>query len=110
MYYLFASVDVCCQGVSSTYHIIVGRSAAPQGPYVDRGGIAMTAGGGTILLATHGNIIRPGGQDVFPDADGDVLVYHYYDGSNAGTPTLGINLLGWTSDGWPFVHYWPFVH
>jgi arabinan endo-1,5-alpha-L-arabinosidase len=104
MYYLFASVDVCCQGINSTYHIVVGRSSNPQGPYTDRGGIAMTEGGGTIVLATHGNIIGPGGQDVFSDTDGDVLVYHYYDGNNAGTPTLGINLLGWTSDGWPFVH------
>ena len=104
MYYLFASVDTCCQGVNSTYHIVVGRSSNPQGPYVDRGGIAMTQGGGTIVLATHGNIIGPGGQGIFSDTDGDVLVYHYYDGNNAGTPTLGINLLGWTSDGWPFVH------
>jgi arabinan endo-1,5-alpha-L-arabinosidase len=104
MYYLFASVDVCCQGVNSTYHIVVGRSSNPQGPYVDRGGIPMTQGGGTIVLATHGNIIGPGGQGVFSDTDGDVLVYHYYDGNNAGTPTLGINLLGWTSDDWPFVH------
>ncbi|MDP9007910.1 MAG: family 43 glycosylhydrolase [Pseudomonadota bacterium] len=104
MYYLFASVDVCCQGVNSTYHIVVGRSSTPQGPYVDRGGIAMTQGGGTIVLATHGNVIGPGGQDIFSDTDGDVLVYHYYDGNNAGAPTLGINLLGWTSDGWPFVH------
>jgi arabinan endo-1,5-alpha-L-arabinosidase len=104
MYYLFASVDVCCQGINSTYHIVVGRSTSPQGPYVDRGGIAMTQGGGTIVLATHGNVIGPGGQDLFSDTDGDVLVYHYYDGSNSGTPTLGINLLGWTSDGWPFVH------
>jgi len=104
MYYLFASVDTCCQGVNSTYHIVVGRSNDPQGPYVDRGGIAMTQGGGTIVLATHGNIIGPGGQDIFSDTDGDVLVYHYYDGNNGGTPTLGINLLGWSSDGWPFVH------
>jgi arabinan endo-1,5-alpha-L-arabinosidase len=104
MYYLFASVDTCCQGINSTYHIVVGRSSNPQGPYLDRGGISMTQGGGTIVLATHGNIIGPGGQDIFSDADGDVLVYHYYDGNNGGTPTLGINLLGWTSDGWPFVH------
>lgn len=104
MYYLFASVDICCQGIDSTYHIVVGRSSSPQGPYVDRGGIAMTQGGGTIVLATHGNIIGPGGQDVFSDTGGDLLVYHYYDGDNGGTPTLGINLLGWTSDGWPFVH------
>jgi arabinan endo-1,5-alpha-L-arabinosidase len=104
MYYLFASVDVCCQGINSTYHIVVGRSSSPQGPYVDRGGVAMTQGGGTIVLATHGNIIGPGGQDVLSDTDGDFLVYHYYDGDNGGIPTLGINLLGWTSDGWPFVH------
>jgi arabinan endo-1,5-alpha-L-arabinosidase len=104
MYYLFASVDVCCQGINSTYHIVVGRSTSPQGPYVDRGGVAMTQGGGTIVLATHGNVIGPGGQDIFSDTDGDVLVYHYYDGGNGGAPTLGINLLGWTSDGWPFVH------
>jgi arabinan endo-1,5-alpha-L-arabinosidase len=103
MYYLFASVDVCCQGVNSTYHIIVGRSSVPTGPYIDRGGISMTQGGGTILLATHGNIIGPGGQGVLHDTDGDVLVYHYYDGNNGGTPTLGLNILGWTSDGWPFV-------
>jgi arabinan endo-1,5-alpha-L-arabinosidase len=103
MFYLFASVDVCCQGINSTYHIVVGRSSTVTGPYIDRGGISMTQGGGTILLATHGNIIGPGGQDVFNDANGDVLVYHYYDGNNGGTPTLGINELGWTSDGWPIV-------
>jgi arabinan endo-1,5-alpha-L-arabinosidase len=31
------------------------------------------------------------------------LVYHYYDANNAGTPTLGINRLGFTPDGWPYV-------
>ena len=103
-YYLFASLDACCQGVNSTYHIIVGRSTSPNGPYTDRGGVAMTQGGGTIILATHGNIIGPGGQSLFPDTDGDVLVYHYYDGNNNGYPTLGINLIGWTGDGWPYVH------
>ena len=35
--------------------------------------------------------------------DGDVLVYHYYDGNNNGNPALGLNLLGWTADGWPYV-------
>jgi len=103
-YYLFASLDACCDGINSTYHIMVGRSSNPQGPYHDRGGLAMTQGGGTIILATHGNIIGPGGQSLFHDADGDILVYHYYDGNNNGYPTLGINLIGWTSDGWPYVH------
>jgi arabinan endo-1,5-alpha-L-arabinosidase len=102
-YYLFASIDVCCQGVSSTYRIIVGRSLAVTGPYTDRGGIAMTSGGGTILLSAHGNINGPGGQIVYSDTGGDTLVYHYYDGNNSGNPALGINLLGWTADGWPYV-------
>ena len=66
-------------------------------------------GGGTILLSAHGNIVGPGGQSVFTDvgADGSqslpTLVYHYYDGSNNGAPTLGINRLGFTADGWPYV-------
>lgn len=102
-YYLFASIDTCCQGVNSTYRIIVGRSSSITGPYTDRGGLALTAGGGTIVLSAHGNINGPGGESVFSDTDGDVLVYHYYDGNNSGNPALGVNLLGWTSDGWPYV-------
>jgi arabinan endo-1,5-alpha-L-arabinosidase len=102
-YYLFASIDACCNGVNSTYRIVVGRSSAVNGPYTDRGGVALTAGGGTILLSAHGNINGPGGENVIADTDGDILVYHYYDGNNNGDPALGINVLGWTADGWPFV-------
>jgi arabinan endo-1,5-alpha-L-arabinosidase len=102
-YYLFASVDTCCDGVTSTYRIVVGRSTSVNGPYVDRGGVPLTSGGGTIVLSAHGNINGPGGESLFLDTDGDVLVYHYYDGNNNGYPALGINLLGWTSDDWPYV-------
>ncbi len=102
-YYLFASIDNCCSGDSSTYRIIVGRSSSVNGPYADRGGIALTSGGGTILLSAHGSINGPGGQTVFKDTDGDILVYHYYDGNSNGYPALGMNRLGWTSDGWPYV-------
>jgi arabinan endo-1,5-alpha-L-arabinosidase len=101
-YYLFASVDNCCNGTSSTYRIIVGRSSSVNGPYTDRGGVALTQGGGTILLSAHGDINGPGGESVLKDNDGDILVYHYYDGNNNGTPALGMNKLGWTLDGWPF--------
>jgi arabinan endo-1,5-alpha-L-arabinosidase len=105
-YYYFAPINVCCSA-TSPYRIIVGRSTSPQGPYVDRGGLNLTAGGGTILLSTHSNIVGPGGQSVFTDTVSGVatptLVYHYYDGNNNGTPTLGINRLGFTADGWPYV-------
>jgi arabinan endo-1,5-alpha-L-arabinosidase len=105
-YYYFAPINVCCSA-TSPYRIIVGRSTNPQGPYVDRGGLDLTAGGGTLLLSTHSNIVGPGGQSLFTDTVNGVatptLVYHYYDGNNNGTPTLGINRLGFTADGWPYV-------
>lgn len=103
-YYLFASIDSCCNGVNSNYHIIEGRASSITGPYYDRGGLNMLNGGGTILLSAHDNIDGPGGQSLLTDSDGPVIVYHYYDANNNGTPTLGVNLVGWTSDGWPYVH------
>jgi arabinan endo-1,5-alpha-L-arabinosidase len=102
-YYLFASIDNCCKGVNSTYRIIVGRSTSVTGPYTDRGGLDLTQGGGTILLSSHGNIYGPGGEGVFTANGNPMLVYHYYDGNNNGYPALGINKLGWTADGWPYV-------
>jgi arabinan endo-1,5-alpha-L-arabinosidase len=102
-YYLFVSIDTCCEADSSTYRIAVGRSTAVNGPYSDRGGVLMTAGGGTILLSAHGTINGPGGETVLSDTDGDILVYHYYDGNNNGDPALGLNVLGWTSDDWPYI-------
>jgi arabinan endo-1,5-alpha-L-arabinosidase len=101
-YYLFASIDTCCSP-SATYHIIVGRSTSVTGPYIDEGGVNMLDGGGTVILSAHGNIVGPGGQTVMTDRDGSLLVYHYYDSNNNGSPTLGLNLLGWSPTGWPYV-------
>ncbi|KAJ7242826.1 glycoside hydrolase family 43 protein [Mycena haematopus] len=98
-YYLFTSWDICCDGTSSTYNIRVGRSSSVSGPYVDKSGVNLLNGGGTLVLASHDNVIGPGGQDLLTDVDGTVMVYHYY--TSAGT-FLGINLLDFTS-GWPVV-------
>nr|WP_307060237.1 arabinan endo-1,5-alpha-L-arabinosidase [Streptomyces achromogenes] len=99
-YYLFASYDTCCAGVNSTYKVKVGRATSVTGPYRDRNGVAMTDDGGTPVLESHGRYIGPGGQSILHDTDGDVIVYHYYDGNSNGTPRLGVNLLDWSS-GWP---------
>ncbi|MFD0745278.1 arabinan endo-1,5-alpha-L-arabinosidase [Phytohabitans flavus] len=37
-YYLWVSFDRCCQGASSTYRVMVGRSTSVTGPYTDRNG------------------------------------------------------------------------
>ncbi|WP_433543767.1 arabinan endo-1,5-alpha-L-arabinosidase (plasmid) [Streptomyces sp. CA-294286] len=99
-YYLFASYDTCCAGTASTYKIKVGRATSPTGPYYDRNGVALTKDGGTVVMASQGSVIGPGGQDIMRDGNEDVLVYHYYDGRDGGTSKLGLNLLKWDG-GWP---------
>ena len=59
--------------------------------------------GGTAVMESHGRYIGPGGQSILADSDGDLLVYHYYDGNDGGRAKLGINQLGFTGDGWPFI-------
>ncbi|WP_416971840.1 arabinan endo-1,5-alpha-L-arabinosidase [Streptomyces sp. 4F14] len=102
-YYLFASYDTCCAGTSSTYKVKVGRASSVTGPYYDKNGVALTNNGGTPVLESHGSVIGPGGQSIMADSDGDLIVYHYYDGNDNGTPKLGINLLNWSS-GWPVAY------
>jgi arabinan endo-1,5-alpha-L-arabinosidase len=103
-YYYFASINGCCAGTTSTYRIVVGRATSPTGPYLDRGGLDLKNGGGTILLSSHGNIFGPGGQSVLKVGSTPVLVYHYYDGNANGVPKLGINNLSFDAAGWPRVN------
>lgn len=100
-YYLFASFDFCCKGVESTYNIRVGRSKSVSGPYLDRDGVPMTAGGGSTVLAGSGRWRGPGHNAVFQDGDRDWLVYHAYDAENGGAPALRVEELGWDGEGWP---------
>jgi len=101
-YYLFVSIDTCCEGVNSTYKIAVGRSAAITGPYVDETGAAMLAGAATVLDSSGPRWKGPGGQSVDQDSAGTwIIAYHAYDAENNGNPTLQISDLYWGADGWP---------
>jgi arabinan endo-1,5-alpha-L-arabinosidase len=100
-YYLFVSVDRCCQGVKSTYKIAYGRAKTITGPYLDQANVALTAGGGTVLDSGDGRWIGPGGQSVIK-ADGKWLIArHAYDANDKGVPTLLISDLYWDSEYWP---------
>ncbi|RSV50394.1 arabinan endo-1,5-alpha-L-arabinosidase [Sphingomonas sp. ABOLD] len=102
-YYLFVSFDFCCRGAASSYRTVVGRSSAPDGPYVDRAGRPMLAGGGTAVLESGKGtrFVGRGGASILQRRGGDFIVYHAYDTQHGGTPTLQIQRLGWTADGWP---------
>jgi arabinan endo-1,5-alpha-L-arabinosidase len=103
-YYLFVAVDYCCKGISSTYHIQVGRSASITGPYVDASGTALLNGGGMEVQGADAGMIGPGSPFVFgPGAGGPsapLLVYHYYDAYDSGDAWIQIRPLIWV-DGWP---------
>jgi arabinan endo-1,5-alpha-L-arabinosidase len=100
-FYLFVSFDQCCKGVASTYNIRVGRAERIEGPYLDRDGKAMLDGGGALVLDTTGRFIGPGGQEAIRTSKGDLLVYHYYDGDDAGASKLQLAPIRWSPDGWP---------
>jgi len=100
-FYSFVSFDQCCKGVASTYNIRVGRADRIEGPYRDKDGKAMLDGGGSLVLATTGRFIGPGGQEAVKTSKGDRLAYHYYDGDAAGASKLQFSPIIWSADGWP---------
>ncbi len=100
-FYLFVSFDACCRGADSTYKIMIGRSKTITGPYVDRDGLPMQKGGGSLLLEGHDRVRGPGGQTVRNDHGTFRMIYHYYDGDVFGEIKFLIQTLSWTSDGWP---------
>jgi len=101
-WYLFASFDFCCRGVNSTYNVRVGRARDVAGPYLDRAGVPMTEGGGTLVIeATTANWRGPGHEAVLQDISGDYLVFHAYEGKT-GRSELKISTMVW-DDGWPHV-------
>ncbi|MCK5175902.1 MAG: family 43 glycosylhydrolase [Planctomycetes bacterium] len=101
-YYLFVSFGACCDGLDSTYRIMVGRSKAVTGPYIDIQGRQMLDGGGSLLLASHENWRGPGHNSVLTTDHGDWLVHHTYDArQEKGPRNLQIRPLIWGRQGWP---------
>ena len=104
-YYLFVSFGFCCRGAESSYNTVVGRAGSPEGPYVDRVGRTMLRGGGTPVLASGkgsgDRFVGRGHVAILQDGGRDWIVYHAYDTAAKGTPTLRIQSVEWTRDGWP---------
>ena len=80
---------------------MVGRAASVQGPYVDRGGTALLAGGGTLLLESNERWRGPGSNAVIAREGKTYNVYHAYDADDAGKAKLRIAELVWDEAGWP---------
>ena len=102
-YYLFVNFNTCCIGINSTYNIRVGRSTSITGPYLDRNGANMLSSGGTMFVESTARFVGPGHAGIMSEAGTNWFTYHYYDGNNNGTATLGLAPLTWSADDWPQV-------
>lgn len=81
-YYLFVNWYACCGGPLSTYEIRVGRSLTPDGPFLDKDGIDLRNGGGTLLLDGNDKKVGPGHAGILEFSDSGqnryILSHHYY--------------------------------
>jgi len=101
-YYLLGTHGTCCDGPNSTYHIRVGRSRSPLGPYVDHMGTPLLRGGGKLVISARGRNMGPGHFGPIELGNGvEKFSMHYEaDMDRSGRSVLGIAPLRWT-DGWP---------
>ena len=108
-YYLFASEGSCCEGSESTYHVVVGRSKSPFGPFVSHSGKSMIAGDEGI----YDEVILRGDPDkvfcgtghnaeiVTDDEGHDWMFYHaYWSGNEYKGRCMILGRVYWKK-GWP---------
>ena len=101
-YYLLGTHGTCCDGVNSTYNIVVGRSHNPKGPFIDNVGRSMIQGGGKSVITTEGRLVGPGHFGRYVEEEGvEKMSFHWEaDMDRSGRSVLGIRPLLW-KDGWP---------
>jgi arabinan endo-1,5-alpha-L-arabinosidase len=101
-YYLLGTHGTCCDGANSTYNIVVGRSRAVTGPYLDNMGRDMLKGGGKMVVAAGGRVIGPGhfGRVVLEEGVEKMSCHYEADLDQGGRSVLGIRPLLW-ENGWP---------
>jgi arabinan endo-1,5-alpha-L-arabinosidase len=100
-YYLFVSWDYCCRAEKSDYKVVVGRSENVTGPYLDKSGVSMCLGGGSLVVqGDNKNWFGAGHNSAYTFNGKDYIVYHGYDAKDRGRSKLIIEELNW-QDGWP---------
>ncbi|MDA3817152.1 MAG: arabinan endo-1,5-alpha-L-arabinosidase [Prolixibacteraceae bacterium] len=102
-YYLFVSFDLCCRGSRSTYNVRVGRSESATGPYVDKDGVPMLQGGGTLIVEGDENYYGIGHNSVYTFEGEDYMFSHGYDKADRGRSKLMIHRVLWDDEQWPYV-------
>jgi len=109
-YYLFASTGACCEGMTSSYKVVVGRSEKLEGPYLAQNGVDMNnfdawnpSNFQPVILKGDGVVFGGPGHNsrIITDDNGvDWMLYHsYVDGISERS--LMLDRVDWDADGWP---------
>lgn len=104
-YFLFQSVGTCCNGLSSSYNIRVGKADNLRGPYYDRSNKPMLESSGTLLLQSNDFVVGPGhNSEIITDDNGvDWILFHGYLRSNPNSGRIVfLERINWDS-GWPVI-------
>ncbi len=104
-YYMFASIGSCCEGVKSTYRLVVGRSKSLMGPYVDKTGKPMLENGYSLVIGNNERFVGNGHcSEIVQDKKGnDWIFYHGIDVQNPKGRVLLMDQVKWDKEGWPYV-------
>ena len=101
-YYLLGTHGTCCDGVNSTYNIVVGRSRNVTGPYLDNVGRDMIAGGGKMVIDATDRQFGAGHFGLYIEDEGvEKMSFHWEaDLDRSARSVLAIRPLLWAND-WP---------
>ena len=101
-YYLLGTHGTCCDGVNSTYNIVVGRSRSAAGPFLDNVGRDMLRGGGKMVIAAEERLFGAGhfGRYIVEPGVEKASLHFEADLDRSGRSVLAIRPLLWR-DGWP---------
>ena len=101
-YYLLGTHGTCCDGVNSTYNIVVGRSRSVYGPFLDNMGRDMVAGGGKMVVDGEDRQFGAGHFGRYIEDEGvEKMSFHWEaDLDRSGRSVLAIRPIVWVND-WP---------
>ena len=101
-YYLLGTHGTCCDGVNSTYNIVVGRSRNVTGPFLDNMGRDMVAGGGKMVIDGDDSQFGAGHFGRYIEDEGiEKMSFHWEaDLDRSARSVLAIRPILWVN-GWP---------
>lgn len=101
-YYLLGTHGTCCDGVNSTYNIVVGRSRNVTGPFLDNMGRDMIAGGGKMVIDGDDRQFGAGHFGRYIEDEGiEKMSFHWEaDLDRSARSVLAIRPILW-ENGWP---------